>query len=83
MVMEPTQRDSFPWITWDSNSEDFQQQLRQIFNLCDEDRDGVVTAGEFRRATQQHLGTEVCRVLIHVYRYREIILCNDNSLSIM
>ena len=45
-------------------------------------RDCVVT--EYcRRATQQHLGTEVCRVLIHVYRYREIILCNDNSLSIM
>ena len=35
------------------------------------------------RGVVEQLGTEVCRVLIHVYRYREIILCNDNSLSIM
>ena len=41
--------------TGERRSEDVQQNLRHIFNLCDHDQDGVVTVEEFRTLAQQHL----------------------------
>ena len=31
--------------------------LRSIFDLCDQDRDGVVSVEEFRELGQKHFGT--------------------------
>lgn len=32
------------------------EHLREIFDLCDSDRDGVITAEDFRLIGQEHFG---------------------------
>ena len=34
----------------------FVAQLREIFDLCDADRDGVITTRDFRKIGQDHFG---------------------------
>ena len=74
--MEAAERDPEPasWMTWDQTSQDFQQQLRHVFDICDVDRDGLVTAGDFRRLTQPHVDSE--EVSINNY-YNNIIVVDE------
>lgn len=92
--MEAAERDPEPasWMTWDQTSQDFQQQLRHVFDICDVDRDGLVTAGDFRRLTQPHVDSEEVSISIITILLLLMSVCNergkkirtrDNDMSIM
>ena len=38
----------------EEEEEDSLEQLRFVFNLCDNDRDGVISVDEFRRIGRDH-----------------------------
>ena len=82
--MEAAERDPEPasWMTWDQTSQDFQQQLRHVFDICDVDRDGLVTAGDFRRLTQPHVDSEEVSINVITILLLLMSVCNERGKKI-
>lgn len=54
------------------------EHLRMIFDLCDRDRDGVITAEDFRLIGQQHFGkTQVSWQLTQSATLCSFVLCGS------
>ena len=51
-----------------------EDNLKEIFDLCDRDRDGYITAQDFRRIGKEHFGNT------QVFKYRQSLMLKVNNM---